>query len=169
MQDPNDQANFLWANFQEMTNNGTELPDALGIFVDNSGSQFFNEVNDALFLFIDRVKANYPNVILPSDNLTSGTAPTAVNLTTDPNGESIINGKTGVFRGVSLAGAEDWINQSQMALQNLIDNDPNFKLHLQPIRKNQCLHWINIPKRNWLAFLIPLLRQEVKMQQNSRE
>ena len=38
---PDDQANFLWAKFQEMTNNGTELPDALGIFVDNSGSQYF--------------------------------------------------------------------------------------------------------------------------------
>ena len=129
MQDPNDQANFLWAKFQEMTNNGTELPDALGIFVDNSGSQFFNEVNDALFLFIDRVKANYPNVILPSDNLTSGTAPTAVNLATDPNGESIINGKQVSFEEF-LAGAEDWINQSQMALQNLIDNDPTFQAAL---------------------------------------
>ena len=47
-----------------MTNNGTELPDALGIFVDNSGSQSFDEVNDALFQFIDRVRATYPNIIL---------------------------------------------------------------------------------------------------------
>ena len=51
MTNSNDQANFLWAKFQEMTNNGTELPDALGIFVDNSGSQFFNEVNQAFKVF----------------------------------------------------------------------------------------------------------------------
>ncbi|MEC8012860.1 MAG: hypothetical protein VX153_01390 [Verrucomicrobiota bacterium] len=130
MSNPNDQADFLWSKFQEMTSNGTELPDALGIFVDNSGSLYFNEVNDALFQFVNRVKTNYPSIILPSDNLTSGAGPTAVNLVTDPNGESINRGQTGVFRGISLAGAEDWINQSQMALQNLIDNDPTFQAAL---------------------------------------
>ncbi len=132
MPDPNDQADFLWSKFQEMTNNGTDLPDAMGIFVDNSGSQFFNEVNDALFLFTDRVKANYPDIILPSDDLMSGSAPSAVDLATDPNGESILNGQTGIFRGISLAGAEDWINQSQIALKRLIDNDPNFQAALEP-------------------------------------
>ena len=130
MQDPNDQANFLWAKFQEMTNNGTELPDALGVFVDNSGSLYFNEVNDALFQFVDRVKATYPSIILPSDNLTSGSGPSAVNQAADPNGETINRGQTGVFRGISLAGKEDWINQSQIALQNLIDNDPTFQAAL---------------------------------------
>mgnify|MGYP001211584737 CR=1 FL=1 len=40
MQSPADQANFLWAKLQEMTNNGSELPDLLGIIVDNSGSLY---------------------------------------------------------------------------------------------------------------------------------
>ena len=126
MVNPNDQANFLWAKFQEMTNNGTELPDALGIFVDNSGSQYFNEVNQALFQFVDQVRNTYPNIILPSDSLTVG-GPTS---STDPDGEDIDRGTTGIFRGISLAGAEDWINQSQIALQNLIDNDPTFQAAL---------------------------------------
>ena len=130
MTDPNDQADFMWTKFQEMTSNGTDLPDALGIFVDNSGSLYFNEVNDALFLFIDRVKANYPSIILPSDTLTSGTGPSAVDLATDPNGESIDRGEVGVFRGISLSGAENWISQSRTALQNLINNDPDFQAAL---------------------------------------
>jgi len=137
MQDPNDQADFLWAKFQEMTNNGSELPDAMGIFVDNSGSQFFNEVNNALFQFVDRVRTNYPSIILPSDDLSTaltlrydGAGNTSVDISTDPEGDTIINGQTGVFRGISLAGKEDWINQSQMALQNLIDNDPTFQAAL---------------------------------------
>ena len=126
MSNSNDQANFLWAKFQEMTNNGTELPDALGIFVDNSGSQYFNEVNQALFQFVDQVRNTFPNIILPSDSLTVG----ATTSSTDPDGEDIDSGTTGIFRGISLAGAEDWINQSQIALQNLIDNDPTFQAAL---------------------------------------
>ena len=125
-----DQANFLWAKFQEMTNNGTELPYALGIFVDNSGSQYFNEVNQALFQFVDQVRNTFPNIILPSDSLTVG----ATTSSTDPDGEDINKGTTGIFRGIYLAGAEDWINQSMIALQNLLDNDPTFQAAIQPKR-----------------------------------
>ena len=136
--DPNDhddQAEFLFSIFQQKTNNGADLPDALGIFVDNSGSLSFDDVNQGLFKFIDRVRATYPQVILPSDNLTLGD-PLAIDQSTDPMGEGIQSGnalgdiRTGVFRGVSLAGAEDWIEQSQGALQNLIDNDPTFQAAL---------------------------------------
>ena len=134
--DPDDQAEFIFSIFQQHTNNGTELPDALGVFVDNSGSLSFDDVNQGLFKFIDRVRATYPEIILPSDGLTLGDAL----LSTDPLGEDIMahdvnpNGdkiRTGVFRGISLAGAEDWIYQSQMALQNLIDNDPTFQAALE--------------------------------------
>ena len=131
MPDPNDQADFLWAKFNEITNNGEDLPDALGVFVDNSGSLYFNEVNEALFSFIDRVKTNYPEIILPSDNLITGDA-AAVDIDTDPEGETIGRSKTGIFRGISLAGAEDWINQSEIALRSLVDNDPDFQAALEP-------------------------------------
>ena len=131
MSNPSDQAEFLWTKFNEITNNGEDLPDALGIFVDNSGSLYFNEVNQALFSFIDRVKTNYPEIILPSDNLITGDA-NAVDINTDPEGETIEAGETGIFRGISLAGAEDWINQSEIALRSLIENDPDFQAALEP-------------------------------------
>jgi flagellin-like hook-associated protein FlgL len=153
MQSPADQADFLWAKFQEMTNNGTDLPDALGIFVDNSGSQYFNEVNDALFQFVDRVKATYPSIILPSDNLTSGSGPSAVDLATDPNGEAIDRTEIGIFRGISLAGAEDWINQSQMALQNLIDNDPTFQAALTTDQESPTLALSTYTQAELVGFL----------------
>jgi len=131
MPDPNDQADFLWSKFNEITNNGENLPDALGLFVDNSGSLYFNEINQALFSFIDRVKTNYPEIILPSDNLITGDA-AAVDIDTDPEGETIDRTETGIFRGISLAGAEDWINQSEIALRSLVDNDPDFQTALEP-------------------------------------
>ncbi|MDG1138947.1 MAG: hypothetical protein P8N49_05450 [Opitutales bacterium] len=131
MPDPNDQADFLWAKFNEITNNGENLPDAVGVFVDNSGSLYFNEVNQALFQFTDRIKTTYPEIILPSDNLITGDA-TVVDIDTDPEGETIDKSKTGIFRGISLAGAEDWINQSEIALRALIDNDPDFQAALEP-------------------------------------
>ena len=89
MPDPSDQADFLWAKFNEMTNNGENLPDALGLFVDNSGSLYFNEVNQGSFLHLSTgVKTNYPEIILPSDNLITGDA-AAVDIDTDPEGETI--------------------------------------------------------------------------------
>ena len=67
------------------------MPDALGIFVDNSGSLSFDDVNEGLFKFIDRVRATYPDVILPSDGLTIGD-PVAIDQTTDPFGQGIQSG-----------------------------------------------------------------------------
>ena len=99
--------------------------------MDNSGSLYFNEINQALFSFIDRVKTNYPEIILPSDNLITGDA-AAVDIDTDPEGETIDRTETGIFRGISLAGAEDWINQSEIALRSLVDNDPDFQAALEP-------------------------------------
>ncbi len=131
MPDPSDQADFLWAKFNEMTNNGENLPDALGLFVDNSGSLYFNEVNQALFQFTERIKTTYPEIILPSDNLITGDA-AVVDIDTDPEGETIDRAETGIFRGISLAGAEDWINQSEIALRSLVDNDPDFQAALEP-------------------------------------
>ena len=161
MQDSNDQADFLWAKFQEMTNNGSELPDALGIFVDNSGSLTFEAVNQALFSFIDRVKTNYPSIILPSDNLSTpltlryydGAGNTSVDLSSDPEGDTILNLQTGIFRGISLAGAEDWINQSQMALQNLIDNDPTFQAALTTDQEEPTLALSTYTQAELVGFL----------------
>ena len=141
--DPQAQADFLFSIFQEKTSNGQNVPDALGIFVDNSGSLKFSKVNDGLFLFLDRVKKEFPSVILPSDAITTVTATDVAN---DPLGENITDrysasqltpkppasDYTGIFRGIYLAGAEDWIKQSENALQSLIDNDPDFQAALEP-------------------------------------
>ncbi|MBT5910156.1 MAG: hypothetical protein HOH25_10175 [Opitutae bacterium] len=124
-----DQANFLMNAFEQMTNGGTELPDALGVFVDNSGSLEFRNVNQGLFEFMDRVRATYPSVILPSDTYTTAASADVVNF---PEGENIPRSQTGVFKGISLAGREDWIHQSKIALENLINNDPNIAAAVQP-------------------------------------
>ena len=133
MPDPLDQANFLFNAFQQQTNNGADLPDALGLFVDNSGSLTFPDVNQGLFEFLKIVKATYPNVILPSDTYTDlqtdAGAPVAA---PGVDGESIPSRATGVFQGISLAGQEDWIHQSTIALDNLIKNDPNIAAAVQP-------------------------------------
>ena len=129
MPNPNDQASFLFNAFQQHTNNGADLPDALGVFVDNSGSLEFINVNQGLFEFMKRVKDSYPSVTVPSDTFT--TVPSA-DLTNFPEGENIPRQETGVFKGISLAGKEDWIHQSKIALENLINNDPNIAAAIEP-------------------------------------
>lgn len=127
--DPNDQAAYLMSLFNQHTNNGTNLPDALGVFVDNSGSLKFQDVNQGLLAFMENMKTMYPSVVIPSESYT--TAPSA-DLINDPEGENIPGTETGVFKGISLAGKEDWIHQSKIALENLINNDPNISAAVQP-------------------------------------
>jgi flagellin-like hook-associated protein FlgL len=133
---PANQADFLYSIFQEKTNNGSELPDAIGIFVDNSGSLTFPNVNQGLFLFIDRIRTEYPNIILPSSDITQVTrddpGDDPVDVINFPEGEDVARKDTGIYQGISLAGKEDWINQSKLALQNLIASDPGFQEALTP-------------------------------------
>ena len=135
---PANQADFLYSVFQEKTKNGTDLPDAIGIFVDNSGSLTFPNVNQGLFLFIDRVRSEYPNIILPSSDITQVTrgplssSGAPVDVINFPDGEDIERSDIGIYQGISLAGKEDWINQSKIALQNLIASDPGFQEALAP-------------------------------------
>ena len=137
-QNIDDQAQFLFSIFQEKTNNGADLPDALGIFVDNSGSLAFEDANNGLIKFLDLIKANYPSVILPAEttNTIAVPDPTGDNdgdgVSNQQDGQSIRYGTTGTFRGITLAGAEDWVNQSKIALENLILNDPNIQSALAP-------------------------------------
>ena len=130
---PNDQAAYLMSLFEQHTNNGADLPDALGVFVDNSGSLQFPNVNQGLFEFMKMVKTAYPSVTLPSETYTDITTDAGASYTpTDPDGENIPSKATGVFEGISLAGKEDWIHQSKIALENLINNDPNISAAVQP-------------------------------------
>ena len=137
-QNVDDQAQFLFSIFQDKTNNGADLPDALGIFVDNSGSLAFEDANNGLIKFLDLVKANYPSIILPAETTNTIAVPDPTGdddldgVTNQLDGQSIAPGRTGTFRGITLAGAEDWINQSKIALENLILNDPNIQSALAP-------------------------------------
>ena len=117
---------FLQDTFLDMTKNGTELPRAVGIFVDNSGSLQFTQVNQAVFKFKKWVDDNYG----PSSGgqvLTSSV--TDSKYLSDPEGEtaSFGAGVTGWVNGVWMAGYEDWIEQSRAAIENLISLDGDIK------------------------------------------
>ena len=95
------------------------LPKAMGIFVDNSGSLEFKDVNQGILEFVNIIKANHPEVVLPDENYTTVTS-------TDPEGQDLGRPEKGFFKGIRLADDENWIEQSQIALQELVANDPAF-------------------------------------------
>ena len=113
---------FLKDAFLDMTNGGSELPRAVGFFVDNSGSLWFNQVNQAVFKFKEWIESNYGKSVGGSIATSSVTDPEFL---TDPEGESAIAGpgKTGWVNGVWMAGYEDWIEQSRAAIEDLIASD----------------------------------------------
>jgi flagellin-like hook-associated protein FlgL len=115
-----EQAQFLYDQvFQPMVAEHG-IPKAMGIFVDNSGSLNFNNVNQGLLEFVNIVKSNHPEIVLPDENYTTMA-------TTDPEGEDLDrNDGAGFFKGIRLADDENWIEQSQIALQELVANDPAF-------------------------------------------
>jgi len=120
-----DQADYLFSIFQQHTNNGQDLPDVMGVFVDNSGSLTFPDVNQGLFLFLQKIRDAYgDDVVLPSETTNTISAP--------GDGQTGTLSKTGTFKGITLAGKEDWIHQSKIALENLINNDPNIAAAVQP-------------------------------------
>jgi flagellin-like hook-associated protein FlgL len=96
------------------------IPKSMGIFVDNSGSLNFNQVNEGLFDFIDLVKSKYPEIVLPSDSYSTMGDPVG-----DPEGDNLDQPDgAGFFRGIRLADQENWIEQSEIALKELVANDP---------------------------------------------
>jgi flagellin-like hook-associated protein FlgL len=117
---------FLKNAFLDVTKNGTNLPKAVGFFVDNSGSQQFTQVNQAVFRFKEWINDNYG----PAGGgrvLTSSV--TDSEYLSDIEGESAKSGmgKTGWVNGVWMAGYEDWIEQSRAAIENLISLDGDIK------------------------------------------
>jgi flagellin-like hook-associated protein FlgL len=117
---------FLKNAFLDITKNGIDLPKAVGFFVDNSGSQQFTQINQAVFKFKEWIEDNYG----PSGGgrvLTSSV--TDSKYLSDPEGETASSGAgvTGWVNGVWMAGYEDWIEQSRAAIENLISLDGDIK------------------------------------------
>jgi flagellin-like hook-associated protein FlgL len=115
--------NFLKNAFMDITNGATELPDAMGFFVDNSGSTAFTQVNQALISFKQWVETNYGTAVGGNVATATRTDPKFI----DPEGEDAAAGlgKTGWVQGIYLAGYENWIEQSQNAIKDMIANDPD--------------------------------------------
>jgi len=115
---------FLKDAFLDITNNGTELPRAVGFFVDNSGSLLFKHVNQAVFKFKEWIEDSF--------GISSGGFVTTSSLTDDRflndlEGETSISKDIGWVNGVWMAGYEDWIEQSRAAIENLISLDGDIK------------------------------------------
>lgn len=113
---------FLKNAFNDITKGGVELPDAMGFFVDNSGSTRFTQVNQAILGFKQWVEDNYGVGVGGPITTSSKTDPAYI---ADPEGESAPSGlgKTGWVDGVWMAGYEDWIEQSRSAINDMITND----------------------------------------------
>ena len=85
--------------FLTETNNATELPAALGLFIDDTGSVNFEEVDEASRAFLDWVKAEYPDVTVSSKD------------------------GGGWTDGIYSASSERWIKEGRIAVEDLLDND----------------------------------------------
>ena len=116
------QANQL-ANFQnafhKLTNNGTELPDALVLNVDNSQSMDgFKQLNEGILAFKDWVGSTYPTVFIPSQ--TSANFQKYIDPLTSPlqNGVSISSNENGYFMGIRINEGEDYIRQGRLAIED---------------------------------------------------
>ena len=122
---------FLKDAFMDITNGAKELPDAMGFFVDNSGSTMFRQVNQAILGFKKWVEDNY-GVAMGGPITTSSKSD--ARYASDPEGETAPSGRgrTGWVNGVWLAGYEDWIEQSRGALEDMITNDPDISEAVGP-------------------------------------
>ena len=95
---------FLKDAFMTMTNGGTELPDAFGIFVDDSGSVKYEEVEPSVQMLMNWVRTEYgSDIIVPNKN--GGKWKDDIYLATD----------------------EAWIARSQDAVEQLLA-DPDFNV-----------------------------------------
>jgi len=90
--------------FLAETNNGTELPFALGVFIDDTGSVRYDQVDEAAHEFLDWVRNTYPQIAVSSQH----------------DGSSWNNG---IYSAVS----ERWIEQGQIAVEGMLDSDPVIK------------------------------------------
>jgi len=111
-------ANFQNA-FHKLTNNGTELPNALVLNVDNSQSMDgFKQLNEGILAFKDWVGSTYPTVFIPSQ--TSANFQKYIDPLTSPlqNGVSISSNENGYFMGIRINEGEDYIRQGRLAIED---------------------------------------------------
>ena len=87
--------------FMTETENGNNLPFAMGLFIDDTGSVTYSEVDEAAHEFLDWVRTNYPQVAVSSQN-------DGVNWT----------------NGIYSASSERWIQQGRIAVESMLDSDP---------------------------------------------
>lgn len=95
---------FLKNTFLTMTNNGQDLPDAFGIFVDDSGSLQYTEVDSSTQQMMNWVRTNYGSQVATSNK----------------NGGSWDNG---IFK----APDEAWVARAQEAVEEMLA-DPDFNI-----------------------------------------
>lgn len=117
-------ANFKNA-FLKLTNNGTELPGALVLNVDNSQSMGgFKELNEGILAFKDWVQTTYPDVFVPnqtSDNFQKYLDPA----NSMRNGVSIGSNENGYFLGIRINEGEDYIRQGRLAIEDAVSEYTN--------------------------------------------
>ena len=120
----------LSSAFLDMTNNGTQLPKGIGIFVDDTGSLGYGFVDGAVQGFTQWVRDNYPEV--------------AVHPVTKNDG----NWNNGIYMI-----QDGWIQQSINAIQDLLD-DPEFPVNegettpQGPVVKSLFENSFNLPDYN---------------------
>lgn len=98
-----EQAQFIKNTFLKLTQDGKKLPKALGIFVDNSGSLRYRQIDQAIEEFQTWVKQDYPSVAMSSRS------------------------DAGWVNGTRMVPKEDWIGQSQAAIEDLMENDEDIR------------------------------------------
>jgi flagellin-like hook-associated protein FlgL len=99
-------ANLLKNAFLDMTENGSKLPTAFGVFVDNTGSLGYNLVDGAVQEFMTWVRTQHPEV------------------TVHPATKNSTNWRDGVY----MIDDEQWIKQSLNAVKDMLD-DASFPLN----------------------------------------
>ena len=111
--------------FLELTNNGTELPGALVLNVDNSKSMGgFKELNEGILAFKDWVETTYQEVFIPnqtSDNFQKYLDP----VNSMQNGVSIGSNENGYFLGIRINEGEDYIRQGRLAIEDAVSEYTN--------------------------------------------
>lgn len=95
---------FLKNTFLSMTNNGSQLPDAFGIFVDNTGSLGYGNVDEPIQNMMNWVRTEFGGSVATSSKNASGW-----------------------IDGVFMASSEEWIGKAQEAVKDMI-TDPDFKV-----------------------------------------
>jgi len=110
----NEGFNHLKNAFLSITNNGKQLPRGLAIFVDNTGSMSYNEVDSASQNFMEWIRVNYPEVAVHPVSKNSGQW----------------------NQGVYFNSSERWIDQSLVAIKDLL-LDPDFPVSYEPIDEDK--------------------------------